>query len=62
MADRESIYAWLAGAKYRIVEEHHPAYRIVLRLIDERRAEWLGAAYRVRALPDRASPHAKDTR
>ncbi len=50
MADRESIHAWLSRRKYRVVTENHPAYRVVLRLIGERKAEWLGAAYRVRAL------------
>ena len=51
MADCESILRWLAEKSYRVVNENHPAWGIVNRLVDEGRAEWLCAAYRVRAKP-----------
>lgn len=38
MADRDSIYAWLASASYRHVYPNDPAYGIVQRLIAEGRA------------------------
>lgn len=48
MADRESILKWLSAKKYRVVDENHPCRRIVERLIEEGRAEWLCCANRVR--------------
>ncbi len=53
MADRDSIYAWLAAKRYRVVDERHPAWSIVLRLVYEGRARWHCAAYRVSAVPPR---------
>lgn len=49
MADCESVLRWLGEKRYRVVEERHPYWSIVNRLVDEARAEWLCAAYRVRA-------------
>ena len=58
MADRESILEWMGRKKYRVVDERSPARRIVERLVLEGKAEWLGAANRVRVrgtgLTDRA--------
>ena len=35
MADCESILRWLAEKSYRVVNENHPAWGIVNRLVDE---------------------------
>jgi hypothetical protein len=62
MADRESILDWLRAKTYRVVNERHPARRIVERLIYERKAEWLCCANRVRARKATASEPGKETR
>lgn len=49
MADRESVLRWLSEKTYRVVDERHPVWPIVNLLVDEGRAAWLCAAYRVRA-------------
>lgn len=56
--DHDTCHAWLARKRWRVVPELHPSRKLVMRLVLDGRARWVGHCNRVVAVVPTNLPHA----
>jgi hypothetical protein len=56
--DHDTCHAWLARKRWRLVDEYHPNRKLVMRLVLDGRARWVGHCNRAVAVIPPSLPHA----